>query len=105
MTKAVVNPGICGNISVVDVERVSKRRVKVNIKSNCEMVVKMSQALSELDKNEVLKSPLHSIVYQLASEYSLHASCPIPMAILKAIEVEVGLALPRPVLVNLTTTE
>jgi hypothetical protein len=51
-----------------------------------------------------LKPQVYSEVYQCASKHRLCASCAVPMAILKAIEVETGLALPRPVVVNLETT-
>jgi hypothetical protein len=61
--------------------------------------------LIETDQWDALKSHVHSEVYKCASKCHLHASCPVPMAILKAIEVEAGLALPRPVLVQFETTE
>jgi len=91
--------------ATVEVVRVSKRRVRVGITSDCEMVTEMGKSLAELDQEDALKSLLQSGVYQCASECSLHVSCPVPMAVLKAIEVEAGLALPRPVLVHFETTE
>ncbi|TFH34446.1 MAG: hypothetical protein E4G99_09495 [Anaerolineales bacterium] len=41
-----------------------------------------------------------SIVYQSAARHIRHTGCPIPSAILKAIEVEVGIALPHDVVIN-----
>jgi len=105
MTRVVVNPGICGMKATVEVDRVGKRKVSVRITSDCEMVAKMGESLVELDQWDALKPLLHSEVYQCASECSLHTTCPVPMAILKAIEVEAGLALPRPVLVQFEPPE
>ncbi len=105
MTRTVVNPGICGRTVTVEVATVGKRRVKVDIISDCEVVTKMGESLSELDQWDALKPLLHSEVYKSASGCCLHASCPVPMAILKAVEIEAGLALPRPVLVRFETTE
>ena len=89
----------------IEVVKVGKRRVRVEITSDCEMVTRMGESLAELDQRDALKPLLHSEVYQCASEYRLCASCPVPMAILKAMEIETGLALPRPVLIHFETTE
>ncbi len=105
MTRVVVNPGVCGMTATVEVIRVDKRRVRVKITSDCEMVTEMGKPLAELDQEDALKSLLHSKVYQYAAGCSLHTTCPVPMAILKAIEVEAGLALPRPVLVQFEAPE
>jgi hypothetical protein len=105
MTLAVVNPGICGMIATVEVTRADKRRVRLEITSECEKVTNMGKALPELSQFNALKPHVNSDVYKCASEHHLCPSCPIPMAILKAIEVETGLALPRPVTVQWETTD
>lgn len=91
--------------ATVEVVKVGKRGVRVEIASDCQMVIEMARSLAELDQWDALKRHVHSEVYKCASECRLHAACPLPMAILKAIEVEAGLALPRPVLVHFETTE
>lgn len=103
MTRVVVNPGICGMTVIIEVVKISKRRVRIEIASDCEMVTRVGESLAELGSQDVFKSLLHSEVYRCASECKLHATCPVPMAILKAIEVETGLALPQPVLVRFET--
>jgi hypothetical protein len=105
MTRVVVNSGICGEVVTVEVVKVDRQRVRIEVTSECEMVAKMGESLAELDCRDVLKPPVDSEVYKVASEHGLHAACPVPMAVLKAIEVESGLALPRPVLVHFETTE
>jgi hypothetical protein len=105
MTRAAVNPGICGMAVTIQVTKASKRRVRLEITSNCDKVNEMGKASPELSLLDTLKPQIDSKVYKSASEHHLCASCPVPMAILKAIEVETGLALPRPVVVHLETTE
>ena len=41
-------------------------------------------------------------IWQLAAKHRLHAACPVPVGILKAIEVEAGLALPADVSIALS---
>jgi hypothetical protein len=89
----------------VEVAKAGKRRVRVKITSECEKVTKMGESSLELSQFDALKPQIDSEVYKCASEHHLCASCPVPMAILKAIEVETGLALPHPVVVQLETTE
>jgi hypothetical protein len=103
MTRAVVDPGICGMNATVEVTKVSKREVRVKITSECEKVTKISERLEQLDLLDTLTTQVDSRVYRCASQCSLCVSCPIPMATLKAIEVEVAIALPRPILVQFET--
>jgi len=105
MTRVVANPGICGKVTIVEIVKIDKRRVRVKIISGCETATKMGESLVELDQWNALKPHVQSEVYKSASECHIHASCPVPMAILKAIEVEAGLALPRPVLIQFEPTE
>jgi hypothetical protein len=105
MTRAVVNPGVCGMTVNIEVTKDSQRRVKIDITTNCEKVNGMAGALSEVSLLDALKRPIDSEVYRAASEHGLCVSCPVAMAILKAIEVENGLALPSSVTVQLETTD
>ena len=105
MTRALVDPGICGKTVTIEVVKAGRRRVRVKVTTDCEKVTRLGESLLELDQWEALKPQVDSQVYKCASECRLHGACPVPMAILKAIEVEAGLALPRPVLVQFETTE
>jgi hypothetical protein len=87
--------------STVEVTKVSKRVVRVEITSDCDKVTAMGKSLPDMNQFDALKPPVDSKIYQYSSEHHLCASCPVPMAILKAIEVETGLALPRSVVVHL----
>ena len=105
MTKVVVEPGICDFITVVEVKRLSAQRVRVVITSECEMVRKMNSELVEVDWQDVLKQPLDSLAYKSALQHINHVACPIPVAILKAIEVEVGAAAPKNITIRFETVD
>lgn len=100
MTVVEVNPGVCGMNTTVGVTRVNRRQFTVDVTTDCEMITRMGDLLGELDLRDTLKPHIHSRIYQCAAQCNIHIACPIPMAILKAIEVEAGLALPRPVTVH-----
>ncbi|MBE9513967.1 MAG: hypothetical protein KAX25_04240 [Dehalococcoidia bacterium] len=104
MTRVVVDPGICGFPAIVEVTRLSSRKVKVAITSDCEMLAQMGAHLSELDWRDALKAQDASLVQEYASQHIKHVACPVPTAILKAIEVEVGVALPRDVSIQFDTS-
>jgi hypothetical protein len=97
MTQVIVDPGVCQMNATIGVTKVSRRQLKVEITTDCEMITKMGELLLELDLNDIMKSPVNSKIYQCASQCRVHPSCPIPMAIIKASEAEAGLALPRSV--------
>jgi len=92
MTRVIVNPGACGFTTTIEVDKVSKRRVKVVITSDCEMVTELGESFTEVDAGQALKQG------QALSEY-VHAACPVPIAVLKAIEAEAGLTVPCDVVI------
>jgi hypothetical protein len=44
------------------------------------------------------------VTLKLVREHCLHPSCPVPAGIIKAVEVEAGLALPKDVAIVVTKT-
>ena len=62
----------------------------------------MNDDLSCLDvRNGVFGRMTDSAVYRSATQHLKHAACPVPSAILKAIEVEAGLAVPQDVIIKI----
>jgi sorbitol-specific phosphotransferase system component IIBC len=104
VTKVTVDPGICGFVTTVEVDRINKRKVKVVINSDCEHAARLAESLTEIDNWTVFKQHQDSEIYQAASDCQLHIACPVPIAVLKAIEVETGLALPRDVVIRFQPT-
>jgi len=95
MVRVVVNPGICGFRTTIEVRKTAQQKVSVKISSECDNVYKLGKSLKEISIWDALKLITESEVYKQASKNSLHPACLVPVGILKAIEVEAGLALTR----------
>ena len=100
MTRVTVDAGVCGFITTVEVTRLSSQLVSVAIVSDCELVGKMGQELASINWQEALKPRVDSPVHKAAREHLKHVACPVSVAILKAIEVEIGAALPKDVVLR-----
>jgi len=94
-TSIRVNPGICGFAATVSAEKAGKRLVRLNITSDCLQVQKLAGQLGEIDMAALFKPAASSPVYASAAACLLHPPCAVPLAIIKAVECEMGLALPK----------
>lgn len=63
--------------------------------TECEMVQKMKEDISSLDMRDAFKGHLVNPVYRSAAMHLKHVACPVPAGILKALEVELELCLPK----------
>lgn len=97
MTKAVVSSGICGFTTTIKAEKADRKKVNVTLETECEMVSNMGKDLGPLDMMVVFTGFLDNPVYRAAARHLKHVSCPVPSAVLKAVEVELELALPKDV--------
>jgi hypothetical protein len=97
MTKVVIQPGACGMLVTVEVEKKDKKTFAVTMTSECEMVKKLGTELTELVFMDAFKRLLDNPVYTKGAACLKHVACPVPTGILKALEVEAGLAVPRDV--------
>lgn len=97
MAISKVNPGACGLMSVIEVKRAGGKKFQLVIRSECEMVQKLGKELTELDQMDAFKRITENPVYKKGASCVRHVSCPVPCAILKTLEVEAGLAVPRDV--------
>lgn len=94
MAKAEICSGVCGFTTTV-VASTNGSNCKVSIQSQCSNVERLAAELTEVD-------PIREITYrgdgpltlQLARKYCPHTACPVAAGIIKAVEVESGLALP-----------
>jgi hypothetical protein len=91
MTKVVVTAGACGFTSVIRAEKGPERAVDLAVESGCAMVQKMAAEITRLGRRDALSGILHNPVYLAAGRHLKHAACPVPAAVLKALEVEAGL--------------
>ena len=95
MTRVVVKAGACGFTSVVRAEKGPERTVDIAVESGCAMVQKMAAEITRLGRRDALTGILHNPVYLAAGRHLKHAACPVPAAVLKALEVEAGLNVER----------
>lgn len=96
MVEVKVNPGVCGFTSVLKIESEDMQMATVSVETECSHIKELVASLGELDSFvECLGKFGKGELSEKATLLCKHAACPIPTAILKAIEVECGLALPR----------
>ena len=101
MTTAKLYPGACGMEVLINVSTLENDIIKLEMFSECEMVVNMNKELNEFNwKKGVFGKILDSQIYQISSRYLKHVDCPVPSAILKAIQVEVGAAVDQEVILK-----
>ncbi len=106
MARAKVYAGACGLSATINVSRVDNKHVRVVVQSACEQITAMNPDLACLQwqgkGNCVFTRITDSAVYQSAARHIRHPACPVPAAILKAIEIEVGIATPKDVSIELS---
>lgn len=101
MSKVTLDAGACGYRVVIKAHKKGKRRYGVVLVSPCEMISNLNRALGDkVFGPEVFSTMSDSPIYELCSKHIKHVSCPIQSAILKAIEVEDGLAVPKNVIMK-----
>ncbi|MBN2239239.1 MAG: hypothetical protein JW712_05660 [Dehalococcoidales bacterium] len=100
MARVIVNPGVCGMECTIEVTKADRMNFVVKIETKCEMVKKLAEGISEINLRNALKAFGGNCISEQAAEVIKHPTCPIPTAILKAIEVEAGMALPRPITIT-----
>ncbi len=94
MITAYVDSGICGFTTVVRVFKTQRQSTEVKLESDCEKIAAFGNQLQKLAMPEILKTPINeNPVYKVAGRCNLHASCPVPCGVIKAAEIEMGLAL------------
>lgn len=97
-TKVVIDPGICKLGTTVVATAVDEDEVRIEVKSACDSITNMIEALGDTyDTFEVcLRKPGEGPFYEYAqANFPVHVSCPAINGIIKAMEVEGKLALPR----------
>jgi hypothetical protein len=102
MAKAEIFAGICGFNTTVQTT-MNDRTCHLNIQSECQAIQRLAENLTEVDPfKEISFRRQLPQTYEAAHQYCSHAACPVPSGIIKAIEVEAGLALPKDVSIRIT---
>lgn len=98
MARVTVNPGVCGLTTTIIAEADDMYQVAFQIESQCPNIRALAKALPTLEAFAELRQPMNETMpYVLAGQHLPHVACPVPCAILKALEIATGMALPADV--------
>jgi len=104
VAKAEIFAGVCGFSTVVQTSTEGKV-CQIAISSECEAIQRLGQELTQVNPfGEISFRRAMPQTLQMGAKYCTHAACPVPVGIIKAVEVESGLALPADVSIKLTKT-
>jgi hypothetical protein len=93
--RIVVEPGICGFSCQVEARKRDKHHADIEIVgSECELIRKMAENLIHVTRNDIFAPHTGNPVFKAAEKAGCHLTCPIPVAVLKAAEAALDLALP-----------
>jgi hypothetical protein len=106
LAKAEIHAGICGFHTRVEAHQDGAGQVELTIESECKAIQRLAEQLTQADPfREFTFRGEGPLTLQLATQYCSHAACPVPVGIIKAIEVEAGLALPSDVSIKLSKSD
>ena len=102
MAKAEIMAGNCGFNTTVEATMDGKV-VKLNITSDCDAIRKMAEELTEVNPyQEISFRRAMPTIHEAGHKHCTHAACPVPVGIVKAVEIEAKLALPTDVTIKLS---
>ena len=105
MTRAKIVSGICGFTTVVEA-RLDGSDCTLSIESECSAIQRLAEELTHVTPfQEITFRGSGPLTLQMAAKYCTHAACPVAIGIIKAVEVEAGLALPADVSIKLTKAD
>ena len=103
MAQAEIHPGNCGFTTTVEAT-LNGDVCKLSITSDCKAMQKLAQELTEVNPYQEISFRRNNRpqTLQMGVKYCTHAACPVPIGIIKAVEVEAGMALPMEVTIKLS---
>jgi len=94
MAKAEIYAGACGYNTTV-VARMEGSLCKLEVQSECKAILKMAEELTEVQPfKEISARKALPRTLEAGIKYCTHAACPVPVGIIKAVEIASGLNLP-----------
>ncbi len=101
VTRVTVDPGIGGFPSELQLRTDDARTVSIEISgSECEQIKKLAGQLKRMTMQELFLPVCKNPAFLFAQKSGCHTSCPVPVAVLKAVEVGMEMALPRQVCIK-----
>ena len=82
------------------------RKCVVSVDSDCDAIQRLGDELSEVDPfQEITFRGEGPHTLRLGAKHCYHPACPVPVGIIKAIEIEAGLALPADAIITLSNSD
>ena len=102
MARAEIESGQCG-FSTVVTATVNGKKCSLSITSDCEAIQKLASELTEVEPfREISFKQSKPLTFEVAAKYCPHTACPVPNGIIKAVELEAGMAVPVDVRIKLS---
>jgi hypothetical protein len=102
MPTAIIKSGICGFTVNATADCEEPAHVALQIESDCPNYKKIAEALHEVNAfQELFGNRFEGQIWKACASHSPHASCPVPVGLLKLVEVAAGLALPQTVSIEI----
>ena len=96
MAECKINAGICGFETIVTVTSEDAQEAVIGMSTQCPSLKPLEQQPLTVDGFEVCFGKVgEGKIYGWCKEYCIHAACPVPSGIIKAVEVACELALPK----------
>ncbi len=103
MANAEIFAGACGYATQVKASKNGNKNIHLDITSQCSAIQKMALELGDVDPIQHITARRQvPPVLQAGLKFCTHAACPVPVGIIKAIEVEAGLNLPVDVSIKIS---
>jgi hypothetical protein len=104
MSRAEIDSGICGFVTTVEASMDGKV-CNLSITSNCKAIQQLAQELTHVSPLQEISSRRSTPkTLELGLKHCIHAACPVPVGVIKAIEVEAKLALPKDSVIKVSKT-
>jgi hypothetical protein len=106
LAKAEICSGVCGFNTTVEASKDGSGQIQLTIESDCKAINRLAAELIQVDPyREFTYRGDGPLTFEKAADHCSHAACPVPVGIIKAIEIEAGLALPADVSIKLSKSE
>lgn len=95
-TIVAVDPGVCGFTCRIEGWKKDKRTAGFKIVgSQCEMINNMTHTIDEIAIKDLFRPITRNPIFVSAEGACCHTACPVPVAVVKTLEVVLGLAVAK----------
>jgi len=105
LSSAEIESGICGFTTRVEA-RQNGNKISLHVESDCDAIQRLAAELTEVEPfQEITFRGEGPRTLKAGAKHCYHPACPVPVGIIKAVEVEAGLALPKEATIKIQKSE